>query len=426
MLGQLQRGINIERQWHGIKYHSKLNKTFALVFLRVKKNSDASEIKECISDLWQVYGLLRKGMVHDNSNCRISTGSMTILLGFGLGIFEVPQTSKSVPRDLRIGQFNPPKEGKPIVNGSGILYGNRKPLNLGLREHIVIQIISESQLATYRAVQYTWKTLHPRRRTVPVSLSRIFTGFQRDDGRGWLGFHDEISNMKDIKERKNAIMIDRHANRLTPDDLWTEGGTYLAFLRINIDLARWERINLNEQELIVGRQKSTGRPLVGVNEKGKPIIQNAKSNGTRFTSKSYRDHPDYFALSKEHRRNARISLERSIRILNQSHIGRVRRIQDISSKRPSSRRIFRQSFHFFEASQAGSSCSLKTGLNFISFQNDPSRLLFILTDPHWMGGSSFGGKLSDPNIGKVFSVEASGVFYIPRDEKPFPGSELFV
>ena len=34
---------------------------------------------------------------------------------------------------------------------------------------------------------------------------------------------------------------------------------------------------------------------------------------------------------------------------------------------------------------------IKIGLNFLSFQNDPSRFLFILTDPNWLGNSSFGG-----------------------------------
>ena len=68
---------------------------------------------------------------------------------------------------------------------------------------------------------------------------------------------------------------------------------------------------------------------------------------------------------------------------------------------------------------------IKVGLNFLSFQNDPARLLFILTDPNWLGNSSFGGDSQFKDINKLLHVQACGIFFIPNIEKPFPGSCIF-
>ena len=58
------------------------------------------------------------------------------------------------------------------------------------------------------------------------------------------------------------------------------------------------------------------------------------------------------------------------------------------SSAPQSFRIFRQGYPFLERSQA--SPFFRTGLNFVSFQNNPRRLLGILTTDSWLGGTNFG------------------------------------
>jgi hypothetical protein len=62
---------------------------------------------------------------------------------------------------------------------------------------------------------------------------------------------------------------------------------------------------------------------------------------------------------------------------------------------------------------------LGVGLNFISFQNDPKRLFFILTDPRWMGKTNFDGS---PDLLRhdLLSVMSAGIFFVPAREKPFP------
>jgi len=122
---------------------------------------------------------------------------------------------------------------------------------------------------------------------------------------------------------------------------------------------------------------------------------------------------------------SKIDIDKSFKVLNESHIGRTRHFDKINNKFVSSRRIYRQTFEFIESNYLCKKKFLKVGLNFLSFQNDPSRLLFILTDPNWLGNSSFGGESKFKGIDKLLHVQACGIFYIPQIEKPFPGWCIF-
>ncbi|HKG87052.1 MAG TPA: hypothetical protein VKA95_01910, partial [Nitrososphaeraceae archaeon] len=91
-----------------------------------------------------------------------------------------------------------------------------------------------------------------------------------------------------------------------------------------------------------------------------------------------------------------------------------------------SRRIFRQSFEFLEPLDNPVK-PFRAGLNFVSFQNDPGRLFFILTDPNWLGNTNFGGDPDDKQgMDKFLSVLAAGVFFVPPVEKPFPGASILI
>ena len=230
--------------------------------------------------------------------------------------------------------------------------------------------------------------------------------------------------MRPGKERRNVIAIHRENNELLPRDFWTEHGTYMAFLRIEIDLDLWDSINRSKQELIIGREKLHGRPLIGVDKYNNPITSKKFPTAQKVTtfSKKYHDHPDYFKvpqISKE--LMSKIDIEKSFKVLNESHIGRARHFDKINNKLVPSRRIYRQAFEFIESNYLYNKF-IKIGLNFLSFQNDPARLLFILTDPNWLGNSSFGGDSQFKGIGELLHVQACGIFYIPPIEKPFPGS----
>jgi deferrochelatase/peroxidase EfeB len=376
-----------------------------------------------------MYQNLTRGIIKDLPHQRVPHGSLSVTLGYGQNIFKLNDIKKSIPRDFDNSQFcSPKKHGGYILEGSHLSYSKDIQENVGLNEDIVIQFIANSQLAVNRAIVETWKELrHDSLSKYPLIFSKFFTGFQRDDGRSWLGFHDGVSNMRPGKERRNVIAIHRENNDLLPGDFWTENGTYMAFLRIEIDLDLWDSINRAKQELIIGREKLYGRPLIGVDKNNNPITSKKFPTALKVSTfnKRFHDHPDYFKVPKiSNELKSKIDINKSFKALNESHIGRARHFDKINNKLVSSRRIYRQTFEFIEANSLDKKY-IKVGLNFLSFQNDPARLLFILTDPNWMGNSSFGGDSQFKNIDNLFHVQACGIFYIPRIEKPFPGSCIF-
>ena len=408
-----------------------VNSSFALVSLRASRRSNAFEIGKCLNSLWKIYKDLEKGIITDPPNCRVNSGSLSVLIGYGPKVFELPGARKQIPLDMKYKQFHPALSNKPILRGSGIEYSKRVCNNLALNDHVVVQLISESQLATNRALVETWRQLRTEL-SGELHIASFYTGFRRDDGRSWLGFHDEISNLTTPKEREVVIKIDAMNNNLRREDTWTEGGTYLAFLRIEIDLERWWKIETKRQEIIVGRDKLNGFPLIGIDKKGDPVMYPAKSRSSyRSPPKHFSDqiinHPDYYKdayLTSRIRSN--LDTERSIKSLNESHIGRTRHMDKVDSKYTSSRRIFRQGFDFLEFDFRNPTKRARVGLNFVSYQNDAGRLLFILTDPSWLGNTNFGGPQNGHRNNKLISVLASGLFFAPPDGEPFPGSNIFL
>ena len=199
-------------------------------------------------------------------------------------------------------------------------------------------------------------------------------------------------------------------------------------MRIEVNLELWNELNMTKQELIIGRDKLYGRPIMGIDKYGNPLTIKKIDSAQKIVkyNKKYHDHPNYFKDPQISRNiKNKIDLTKSFNILNQSHIGRTRHFDDIKSKLIPSRRIYRQGFEFIEAVNNNSSKPIRVGLNFLSFQNDPARLLFILTDPNWMGNSSFGGDSQFKKSNKLLCIHACGIFFVPPLEKPFPGSSIF-
>lgn len=419
---KVQEGIFYDKM-REFKNHG--NNSYAIVFLKIRDGSEGNQVALELSNIWQVYQKLKKGKVANLDQCTIPNHGLSALIGYGPEVFKIHGITKTIPKDFAGMQFLPSIAGKPILDGCGINYSEQSCQNLGFSEHVAIQFISGTQLGSYRAIVETWQHLnHEPKDDHCLQLTKFFTGFQRDDGRSWLGFHDEVSNMKDEKERWDAIFIDRASNQLQPDDFWTEGGTYMGFLRIGIEIEAWNQIGIKDQELIIGRDKRTGSPIIGVDEKGDAIkVESYDEVGpAEFYDTKYHEHPDYLNTSKISNTEG-IDIEKSRNVLIQSHIGRTRHISNLPSKDPTSRRIYRQGFEFIEP-VSNEKKPFRLGLNFISFQNDPKRLTFILTDPRWMGKSNIGGPRGLFN-NKIFSVLSSGMFFVPVTEEPFPGYSLF-
>lgn len=247
---------------------------FCMLFLRAAA-LDAGLIGNAIASLWETYQGLKQGIVEELrdpalGDIRVPTGNLTVLLGLGIQAFELPGARRQTPEELsEFGRFRSPllQGGGPLLGNSGQWYANDVTFNPG-SEHVAIQFIADTELAVHRAVVETWKVLDrlidPESQLHPLQAVAFFGGFQRDDHRSWIGFHDGISNLPS-DQRHLAITIKPAKNS---DDAWTEGGSYLAFLRMVVDLRAWTTLDRTKQELLVGRAKLSGCPLAGVDAAG--------------------------------------------------------------------------------------------------------------------------------------------------------------
>jgi deferrochelatase/peroxidase EfeB len=241
-----------------------------------------------------------------------------------------------------------------------------------------------------------WKLITDR--DLPLEIQGSHEGFQRDDGRSWIDFHDGLSNIES-SQRLFALAAD-------PDPEWMAGGTYMAFLRLHTDLAAWRVLSREAQEIIVGRDKLTGVPLEHVERIGDALTPRALA-GCVPGKPAYLDPP-----------------QSGDPLVEASHIHRANqnRAQPTSA---ASQRIFRQGYDFLEAVGPDGP---RLGLNFVGFQKDLARLQHVLSTSGWLGDVNFGGP-STPQAGEpdpivLIRLIAGGFYAVPPRAEPFAGAEL--
>ena len=289
----------------GIYYrnNASIGKSFCLISLRVKNACLLSDLGIILLGISKRLARLKKGMTAD-INVDIKhrkTGNLTVLYGYGPKIFELPGSKKSRPSSFSdYWNFKPPEPngGGKIFDSSDIMYSAKVRQNHLLSDHLVFQFIADSEFFTSRAAIDVWKELHSHQKRTgrsPLHITGLYKGFQREDQRNWLGFHDGVSNLKP-NERPQVISI--NSRYLVPNDRWTISGTYFAFMRIAVSLEKWEDVPLISQEIIIGRDKQTGCPLVGINKNGKPQKDvrcpvPGTSEVIDHGNEYFRDHPTY-------------------------------------------------------------------------------------------------------------------------------------
>ncbi|MGQ4649011.1 Dyp-type peroxidase [Lyngbya aestuarii] len=402
-------------------YHApqvRPGKFFNILFLRVQDGFSAPQVGESFLKLWEMYQQLKGGNVGDLPGHPLPSGELTVLVGYGPNVFQLPEAKRLLPSELGSkNQFRSPLPtgGGRLLGPSGLIYADDVRLNPATEE-IAVQFIAETQLAVNRAVVETWKFLQdltdPETGSVPLMLTSFYSGFQRDDGRSWIDFHDGLSNLRS-EERERVIAIKPN------QDSWTEGGTYLAFLRLGVDLTAWGKLNRQQQELLVGRDKLSGCPLVSLDSQGQPMVNTGcPFAGTREVSEA-----------EEGNSNGQFREPLSViePVLRQSHVQRANmHIGPVSDR--NSLRVFRQGYEFLEP--IDSSPGFRAGLNFVSFQDTPERLRRMLTQSTWLGRTNFGGDPDNqlPGMDRLLTVRAAGVFLVPPvvEGEVFPGSSIFL
>jgi len=380
---------------------------FALLFLRVAPGVTAAAAAAALGDLWGMYQGLKAGLVRDLEGTMVPAGddAMTVLLGFGRNAFELDAIALERPRGLADEYlFRSAQEGGggPLLRGSGLSYAPDVRANMAT-EAFCVQVIAESKLAVDRAVVETWKALADAEAPA-LELTTFYLGNQRNDHRSWIDFHDGLSNLRS-EDRESVIAIGPGT-----DEAWAVGGTYLAFMRLAVDLVGWRRLSRSEQELAVGRDKLTGCPVVGVGEDGAPRTDPGCPVAGTQIHETPNDGP--FAEPPE----VEDPVVRASHVQRANH--HIRPASDFGS-----RRIFRQGYEFLE--WAGGPPGFRAGLNFVSFQDTPSRLLKMMTAGGWLGGTNFGGyEDGRPELASLLSVYGAGVYFVPPlvAGEPFPGA----
>jgi deferrochelatase/peroxidase EfeB len=295
-------------------------------------------------------------------------------------------------------------------------YSKRVFDNHLLSDHVIFQFIADNSFYTTRAMVEVWKEIHGLEKSTgepPLRITGVYTGFQRADQRNWQGFHDGISNLRS-RERPDVISI--NSRYLSSHDKWILHGTYLSFMRIAINLEKWEDIDVRNQEILIGRDKLTGCPLIRVDKNGRPVRDlRCPVPGTSEVIDPGNEHfRDYLPFRSKLGKD----------ILDHSHIASHRSMDRVPVWDRKSNRIFRQGFEFLIPSEEHP--GFIAGLNFVSFQNTPERLFRTLTYHSAIMPKPIRSQPL-PNLDQFLSVFVAGTFLVPPlvKNEPFPGARIF-
>jgi Dyp-type peroxidase family len=384
----------------------KPGRCFRLLLLRIQAGATRSQAKASITKVWEGVQKLRSDLVADFREPRLMAPpgtpeppgpELTCLLGFGAPLFQ------------RYAELERPQDVVGIEDQAApfpmLGWVDRADRATGEAD-LALQFIAESELAVSRAVVETCMLI----KNEALAVVALYGGFNREDRRSWLGFHDGISNIAPHRRREaieTKARAETRARALVPEEpAWMDGGTFMGFLRVAIDLETWRGLSRPEQEASVGRDRETGCPLMHITERSSRALEGCPgAHGP--ASREYRDpplpDPDDLAQFSH---------------VNRTNLNRGPRDDPHQAIADSDNRIFRQGYEFLECLPSG---RLRLGLNFVSFQRKISCLTNILTRDRWLGDANFGGKQS-PTLLRLIG---GGYYAVPPMGGAFPGADIF-
>ncbi|MGN6274048.1 MAG: iron uptake transporter deferrochelatase/peroxidase subunit [Protaetiibacter sp.] len=153
--------------------------------------------------------------------------------------------------------------------------------------------------------------------------------------RNLFGFKDGTANLK--AEEPDAVARHVWVSREQGPD-WLVGGSYLVARRIRMIIESWDRVQLAEQEALVGRTKGEGGPMSGGSEFAAIDLAATASDGSPV-----------------------IAADAHVRLAHPDVNGGIR--------------LLRRGYNFVDGNDALG--RLDAGLFFLSFQNDPERFVTV-------------------------------------------------
>ncbi|SIO03875.1 iron uptake transporter deferrochelatase/peroxidase subunit [Agromyces cerinus] len=191
--------------------------------------------------------------------------------------------------------------------------------------------------------------------------------------RNLFGFKDGTAN---VKAEETATVDDQIWVHASDEPAWLAGGSYLVARRIRMIIENWDRVQLGEQEMLVGRSKGEGAPLSG---------------GTEFTE------PDF---EKTGATDAPlIDTNAHVRLAHPTTNGGAR--------------MLRRGYNFVDGND--SLGRLDAGLFFLSFQRSPQQFIDVQTS------------LARDGLNEYLKHVGSAIFAVPGGvaEGEFVGQALF-
>jgi deferrochelatase/peroxidase EfeB len=368
-----------------------------LLLLDVVPGAAAPEVRAALAAIVRMLDALRAGEVRElrgqpaagvKDTAQLFDG-FAALVGYGRSLFDAarhdpPLTTRTRPEFLA---YLPARgDAFPAIPW----VGGERPRG---EADVALQLTGATAAAVNRAAVEVWKLIEDR--ALPLAPVATFDGFGRPDGRGWLEFHDGVTNMAS-SQRLGALAA-------PADPRWMAGGTYMAFLRLRVDLRAWRALDRGDQELVVGRDKLTGSPLAAVK-------RDARGRACPVAG----------------RRADRLDPPQTgDALLEASHVHRANQSR-ASPDAPAALRIFRQGYDFLDAIGPDGP---ELGLNFVSFQSDLETLQHVMHLPGWLADVNFGGPAAprpgDPPSPSLIGLIAGGFYAVPPRGRPFAGARLF-
>ena len=385
---------------------------FGILFLRIVEDATAAQVGAVLTQVWQIYHGLKQGQIPGLTDIPMPPGNLNVSIGYGMKAFSLSGAQK--PRPQALGdefQFLPagPSGGNPLLIGSGLSY-EKDLVGNPAAEHIVIQFLGDTPLSVNRPMVETWKVLqtttNPLVGTSLLQITAFYSGFHREDRRSWIDFHDGTSNPPKGAKRRDVLTIKQ--SNTSSVDAWTQGGSYMTYMRLPIRMDVWNALPQKGQELLVGRKKMTGCAINRLENDEPMAIDGCPVNSTGQVTdrgnEAFREPPDGVPD-----------------VIEKSHVQRSNHHRQEFSN-PESLRIYRQGYEFAETTVNGVP---RVGLNFVAFHDTPFRIRELLTRPTWLGGVNFGGEESDSPV--IMDVAAAGIYLLPpiKADEIFPGSTIF-
>jgi Dyp-type peroxidase family len=395
----------------GLVFHSGSRPplSYRLLLLDIVPGTAREDIVNGLEQLVSMLAGLARGQVGElagqsddqaKATCR-QFRSLRVLLGYGRRLFDENAHAPTLTTARRPDHLSylPRQAEDPFPF---LPWASESTRNAGEAD-IALQLLGESAATVNCGAVECWKLLEDE--GLPLEVVASFSGFGRPDGRGWLEFHDGVSNIES-SQRLRAL-------EARADPAWMEGGTYMAFLRVAINLREWRRLDRSQQELVVGRDKLSGAALVRVDRDsaGRAVPVPAPAPGA--------------GASKEELADWRDPPQTTDPLLELSHIHRANQNR-ASPAAPGGHRLFRQGYDFLDGFHEGTPM---LGLNFVSFQSDLRSLQHVLHLPGWLGDVNFGGPAAadegDSPSPRMLELIAGGLYAVPPLATPFPGHRLF-